>query len=51
MLQQRDNKLSHGLAESSNALADRAKADSTAMKALGIVSAIFLPGTFMSVSP
>ncbi|KAM0716700.1 hypothetical protein Q7P37_008145 [Cladosporium fusiforme] len=55
MLQQHDNQTSLILAKASvdaaNAsieLAARAKADSTAMKALGIVSAIFLPGTFIS---
>jgi len=49
MLQQRDNAISLKFAQASVDLANRAKDDSRAMKALAIVSTVFLPGSFVSV--
>lgn len=57
MLSQRDNRISRQmnqvnmrLTEASVSIAKTAKADSSAMKAIAVVSTIFLPGTFVSVS-
>jgi hypothetical protein len=57
MLSQRDNRINLAisrdnvmLTKSSLQMARMAKADSSAMKTLAIVSTLFLPGTFFSVS-
>jgi len=57
MISQRDNRLTQRmneqnmrLTEASVSIAQTSKADSSAMKTLAIVSTLFLPGTFVSVS-
>ena len=46
-----DVKLSHELAAASHKIAAASKRDSTAMKAIALLTMVFLPGTFTAVSP
>lgn len=50
MISQRDARDSVQLTESSMRIAEAAKSDSSVMKMLSILGAVFLPGTFVSVS-
>lgn len=57
MISQSDNRISRQqnldnmtLTQASVAIANASKKDSSAMKTLAVVSTVFLPGTFISVS-
>lgn len=50
MLMHHDNRLNFDLAETSQVVAQAAKDDSTSMRTLALLSTVFLPGTFISVS-
>ena len=49
MIAQDDNKLSYSVASDSAQIAVASKRDSSAMKTIALITALFLPGTFVAV--
>lgn len=49
-MQQKDSKVNIQLAETSATIARESKKDSSAMKAIAVLTMCFLPGTFLAVS-
>jgi hypothetical protein len=47
---QKDAKVNIRLAETSTTIAEESKKDSSAMKAIAVLTMCFLPGTFLAVS-
>jgi len=47
---QKDSKVNIGLAETTTIIAKESKKDSSAMKAIAILTMLFLPGTFLAVN-
>jgi len=47
---QKDSKVNIRLAETTTAIAREGKKDSSAMKAIAVLTMCFLPGTFLAVS-
>ena len=50
MVAQSDNLLNQGIAADSKEVALASQRDSTAMKAIALLTMVFLPGTYMAVS-
>ena len=50
LIAQDENTLNRGIAEDSRQLAEASKRDSSAMKIIAFLTALFLPATFVAVS-
>jgi hypothetical protein len=48
---QKDSRVNLELAETTNIIAKESKKDSSAMKAIAMLTMCFLPGTFLAVCP